>query len=178
MRLALISCTMLFLLALAPRAEALRCGSDLVREGDLAYEVRRACGEPDWVQSYYAGYGGGEEVWHYNFGPNDLIRIMQFRDGRLRRIQTAGRGFVEPDQPGACRPTDIVTEMSALELLQRCGEPVQRERGWVHYQLDRPKHRQFREVFVEDWYYDFGDNYLVRKVRLMEGIVVEIDTAD
>ncbi|MDZ7828569.1 MAG: DUF2845 domain-containing protein [Halofilum sp. (in: g-proteobacteria)] len=182
-RLLIVVAGSFVLLSIAPRVEALRCGSDLVREGDLAYEVREACGGPDWVQSHRAGYGGGEEVWHYNFGPNDLIRIMHFRDGRLRLVRTAGRGFIEPKQPGSCRPGDIATDMSALELLQRCGRPVQRERGWVHYRLDRPglrhpKHGRYQEVFVEDWYYDFGDNYLVRKLRLVDGIVVEIDTPD
>lgn len=183
MRCARLLTALILSFGLVPRAEALRCGSDLVVEGDLAYEVRRACGEPDWVRRYDTAYGSGEEVWHYNFGPNDLIRVMHFRDGRLRRIQTAGRGFVEPRQPGTCRPNDVAVGMSALELLQRCGEPVQREGGWSVYRPDRPmlprhRHERFHEVFVEDWYYDFGDNYLVRRIRLADGVVIEITTAD
>ncbi|NIR58745.1 MAG: DUF2845 domain-containing protein, partial [Gammaproteobacteria bacterium] len=79
-----------------------RCGTDLVREGDPAYQVRRACGEPDWIGRYHWDHGTHAEVWHYNFGPNDLIRILHFRDGRLRRIETAGRGFVEPRESGSC----------------------------------------------------------------------------
>lgn len=183
MRLLTLTIVLGTLATVSPRAEALRCGGDLVREGDLSYSVRAACGEPDWTQAYHGFHGGGEEVWHYNFGPNDLIRILHFRDGRLRRIQTAGRGFLEPDQPGPCRPADIVTGMTALELLKRCGDPAQRDRRRVHYRLDRPtlqppNHHRFREVFAEDWYYDFGDNYLARRVRLVDGVVVEIDTAD
>lgn len=183
MRLAVLLAGAVALALFAPRAQALRCGSDLVREGDLAFEVREACGEPDWVRSWHAGHGG-DEIWHYNRGPNDLIRILHLRDGRLRRIQTGGRGFVVPNQPGKCRPADLVTGMSALELLQRCGEPVQREVHGLRHHVDRtllPHHKHghgFQSVFIEDWYYDFGDNYLVRRVRLMDGIVARIDTKD
>ncbi len=184
MRLVAVCTGLMLMIVSVPPAEALRCGSDLVREGDPAYRVQRACGEPDWTRSWRPGYPAGDEIWHYNFGPNDLIRVMHFRDGRLRRIETAGRGFIEPDEPGACRPTEVAKGMSAHELLQRCGEPVQREAGRMKYYSDRPtlphrkRHHRFHPVFVEDWYYEFGSGYLPRKVRLMDGIVAEIRTVD
>lgn len=174
----------MLLLAVAPRAEALRCGRDLVSEGDPAYQVERACGEADWVRYYHSHHGLRGEVWHYNFGPNKLIRVMHFRNGRLRRIETAGHGFVEPDGTGSCRPSVVSRGMTAPELLQRCGEPVQREGGWIRHHLDRStlshrkRHHHFHEVFVEDWFYDFGSNYLARKVRLVDGVVDRIDTLD
>lgn len=184
MRLHVPCCGLLLLLLFAPPAEALRCGNDLVREGDPAYRVQRACGKPDWIGSYYRGHGAREEVWHYNFGPNELIRVMRFREGRLQRIETAGRGFVEPRQPGSCRPAEVVAGMSAPELLQRCGEPVQRTSGLVTHHANRQdlsrrkQARRFHPVFVEDWYYEFGSSYLPRKVRLMDGIVAEIEPVE
>lgn len=167
---------------LAMPAHALRCGTDLVREGDPAYQVRRDCGKPDWVGTYHWGHGGHAEVWHYNFGPNDLMRILHFRDGRLQRIETGGRGFVEPDSTDACRPTDILQGMSAHELLRRCGRPIQREGPYVKYLSDRPtrphaaRRHAFHRAFVEDWYYDFGSGYLPRRLRLVDGVVKEIET--
>ena len=167
---------------LATPAHALRCGTDLVREGDPAYQVRRACGEPGWIGRYHWDHGAHAEVWHYNFGPNDLIRILHFRDGRLQRIETAGRGFVEPREPGSCRPAQILPGMSAHELLQRCGRPVQREGPFLKHLSDRvtrPSHgrvHRFHRAFVEDWYYEFGSGYLARRVRLVDGIVERIET--
>lgn len=184
MRLATVCTGLILLIMIVPRAEALRCGSDLVREGDPAYQVQRACGEPDWVRSSHPDYGVRDEIWHYNFGPNELIRVMHFRGGRLRRIETAGRGFRELDEPGGCRPIEVVKGMSARELLQRCGEPIQREAGRMAYPVDRTtlphrkRHHRFQPVFVEDWYYEFGSGHLPRKVRLMDGIVAEIETAN
>lgn len=179
------ACALLLALPLvAPPAQALRCGTELVREGDAQFEVRRACGEPDWVAAYHYGHANGREIWHYNFGPNELIRVLQFRGGRLQRITTAGRGFREQSAAGRCRPGDLLEGMSAVELLHRCGEPIQREvRGLVDH-VDPPglghRHRRhrFRRVLVEDWYYDLGGGYLARRLQLVDGIVARIETVN
>lgn len=172
---------LLFVLFATP-AHALRCGTDLVREGDRAYQVERACGRPDWVGTYEWHDGGRAEVWHYNFGPTELMRVLHFRAGRLQRIETAGRGFVEPRSSGDCRPAQVFPGMSAHELLKKCGQPVQREGPRVQYLADRARHPHgrthpgFHPAFVEDWYYDFGSGYLERRLRLVDGIVREIQT--
>lgn len=184
MRMAAICSGLILLVMVVPRAEALRCGNDLVREGDPAYQVQRACGEPDWTRSWHPDYGVRDEIWHYNFGPGELIRVMHFRDGRLRRIEAAGRGFRESDEPGSCRPLEVEKGMSAHELLQRCGKPVQRETSRMQYPGDRgalshhKHHHRFQSVFVEDWYYEFGSGHLPRRIRLMDGIVAEIEMAN
>jgi hypothetical protein len=165
----------------AERAEALRCNGSLVSEGDAGFQVREACGAPDYVQPLYA-YGHGhvvEELWYYNFGPHRLLRELRFRDGRLQRILTPGRGFRERERAGGCVPVDVATGMTAYELLTRCGEPAQREarsllsrdhRGGIDY--------GYRRVWIEDWYYPFGDQYLDRRVRLTDGRVTDVDTVD
>ena len=170
-------------LLLPGRAEALRCNGNLVDEGDRAFEVRSACGAPDYVQPLYAhGHGPSHvdaELWYYNFGPQRLLRELRFRSGRLRHIRTPGRGFREPDRAGDCAPVDVATGMTAYELLARCGEPVQREAR----HLLRPDHRRGRDygrrrVWIEDWYYPFADQYLDRRVRLIDGRVTDVDTID
>lgn len=184
MRILAIIAGLILLLVPVPRAEALRCGSDLVQEGDPAYQVERACGRPDWARIHHSHFGAHHEVWHYNFGPRKLIRVLHFREGRLQRVDSAGHGFSEPSGRGSCRPIEVKEGMTAPELLYRCGEPVQRETRRMRFHRHWAKlphlahHHHFETVFVDDWYYDFGSNYLPRRVRLVDGIVADIETVD
>jgi len=103
---------LLGLLATAPVfADAMRCGSRLVRDGDTQTAVRDMCGEPSDVQSrsvmrrpsyflngryYYFGDAVVEvpvEVWTYNFGPYKLMRRVRFVDGLVEEIETLGYGY-------------------------------------------------------------------------------------
>ena len=92
-------------------ADAMRCGSRLVRDGDTQTAVRELCGEPSDVQSrsllrrpsyfmngryYYFGDALVEvpvEVWTYNFGPYKLMRRVRFVDGLVEEIETLGYGY-------------------------------------------------------------------------------------
>jgi hypothetical protein len=85
-------------LALPLAAEAMRCGTKLVQEGDLAIQVREKCGDP--VSEEVIGYTlrGGP---HYNrvarereykveqwiYGPRQgYYDVLIFEAGRLRDI--------------------------------------------------------------------------------------------
>lgn len=101
----------LVLFAASAHADAMRCGSRLVREGDTRAEVRDTCGVPVDVQTrtilrrpYYdyrgrfVYYGDGlveipVEVWTYNFGPYKLMRRVRFIDGIVDDIETLGYGY-------------------------------------------------------------------------------------
>lgn len=165
----------------AGEAAALRCGTDLITEGDYAYEVRRACGEPDAIRPLgdplYRDRGPSEEIWYYDFGDNRFLRALHFREGRLRRIETADRGMGAGEGDGDCRPNEIVAGMSSYRLLRICGEPVQRERRFVRRSPD-PRHypNLVEDVLVEEWIYEFDGGYLPRVVRLEDGEVVSVDT--
>lgn len=110
------------LLLLSQPAEALRCGSRLVRDGMHESQVRAFCGEPiatnhlgfvlrgDYPRSYY-GFGGinGSYYRHgyitevmatelvYNFGPRKLMRVLRFEGGYLVDIKTAGYGYLDKE---------------------------------------------------------------------------------
>ncbi len=105
----------LALLCTSPAAaDAMRCGSRIVREGDTRTAVRDRCGEPSDVQSrsilrrptYFIGgreyyYGDAMievpvEIWTYNFGPYKLMRRVRFVDGLVEEIETLGYGYREP----------------------------------------------------------------------------------
>lgn len=110
-----LSATVLgLLLAGSAGADAMRCGSKLVRDGDTQMVVRDLCGEPSDVQvrsilrrpaiwrngrRFYLGDAVVEvpvEFWIYNFGPYKLMRRVKFVDGLLDEIETLGYGYNPP----------------------------------------------------------------------------------
>lgn len=120
--LTVIALTGTFLLSSDP-AHALRCGNKLVLNGMYEFEVIAICGEPvsrlhtgfilrsyrrpderlgSGVETYYPGYGFREQLavteLFYNFGPRKLMRKLRFEGGRLRKIETAGYGYLEKDR--------------------------------------------------------------------------------
>ncbi|HEY8162328.1 MAG: DUF2845 domain-containing protein [Methylocystis sp.] len=98
-------------------AKALRCGADLIVEGQSKFDVLLRCGAPSFVDgfsqyaigvpnfvtprpldSYYLTYPFPMprevlvEEWIYNFGPTQLMSALIFENGLLIRIGTLGYG--------------------------------------------------------------------------------------
>ena len=86
----------------------MRCGSDLVLEGDRKIEVLAACGEPATIDVWeetkrVRDYRWGRfwnlwetvviEEWTYNFGPSRFIQTVRFENGRVVRVESGGYGF-------------------------------------------------------------------------------------
>lgn len=177
---------LVFVMLLLPAtafAGSMRCDGNLVTRDDLAVEVLHKCGKPDFVDNWQqAAAGIGDiEQWYYNFGPSQLIQVLEFRDGRLRRINSADYGFNLPGQ-GACKPIDIVQGISKYHLLEKCGEPAQVNSlvvyanpngaaGSRHYQSS-----YLVPVLREFWIYNFGPRSLLRRITLENGIVVNVNT--
>jgi hypothetical protein len=101
-------------------AEAMRCGSRLVSEGDPRDKVLADCGPPASVEAWdeeqyeYFGrppnprqykeferYGNSYrvralvrvEVWTYNYGPSRFIDYVRFENGKVRSIESGGYGY-------------------------------------------------------------------------------------
>lgn len=100
-------------------AQALRCGTKLVKDGMIESQVIEICGEP--VSRHNLGYvlrpyilkrpantfgthatervysGYHEEIMVtelvFNFGPRKLMRVLRFEGNRLKSIETAGYGY-------------------------------------------------------------------------------------
>jgi len=82
---------------LPSRAWALRCGTHIVKQGDLAPQVRDECGDPFYIGYYVGAPGVGvetpvepgapvtTEAWYYNFGPQRLMVRLEFSGGVLAR---------------------------------------------------------------------------------------------
>jgi len=90
-------------------ADAMRCGRNLVIEGDYISEVIARCGEPDSVQTHtevvsrtihfpYRTIDTQEfveiqvEEWIYNLGPSRFQQYLRFENGVLVEVKSLGRG--------------------------------------------------------------------------------------
>lgn len=104
-----VALPLLFLLGLAD-ANAMRCGHQLVQQGDYKLDVLERCGEPDSVETRTAVRGSRLrhprgaleidrfdeveiEVWIYNFGPRRLKQLLEFEDGELKSIRSLDHGY-------------------------------------------------------------------------------------
>lgn len=72
---------------------ALRCGTDLITEGDSVVKLLEACGDPATGNPDL--YLDTAE-WTYNFGPNEFMYRVLIRDGAVERIEELDRGVVQP----------------------------------------------------------------------------------
>ena len=86
-------CLVLLALLCSMPALALRCGSDLVHEGDTKFEVLDKCGEPAAVE--FVGYkldGFGERdlvIEHLYYGPwNGWYYLIEIVGGRISKIES------------------------------------------------------------------------------------------
>lgn len=101
------------------QADGMRCGSRLVSEGDLLYEVRQRCGDPDamsqrveyrTVRTFVNGPCYQEQgqlrcgqviertvevvidEWVYDKGEHKFVRYLTFEQGRLANVRTGRYG--------------------------------------------------------------------------------------
>ena len=99
----------LLLLPAVGRADAMRCGSKLISDGDPIEKVLEYCGQPTETQRTWIvrqprfEYGGQEipfpgtdevpvDLWTYDFGPNQLMRRIRFVAGKVDSIETLDYG--------------------------------------------------------------------------------------
>jgi hypothetical protein len=88
----------------APGKNAAACEEPFPDRGASRSEVIAKCGDPSWkdvrqeeiIESQDSGAARKVtetvEEWTYNLGPDRLIRIFEFRNGRLMRVRTGGYG--------------------------------------------------------------------------------------
>lgn len=172
--------------------DSMRCGSRLIAVEARAAEILSACGEPDFRDVFtYPGVAApgeiaGVEQWVYNFGPNQLLRILKIRDGQLIDIETDGYGFASAGS-GRCDPSQIVEGLSKFRLLRACGEPfTRRTLGYVSSLGERsvrgPDGRRrmlfATEVYREEWIYNLGSRNFLKIVTLEDGFVANVENGD
>jgi hypothetical protein len=95
--------------------DGFRCGRYVVDRGASMHEVRKKCGEPDFVsqrtdhrtvkakERHYSGgvmiEVGEEETfevvvdeWTYDLGPHRFMRFVEFENARVARVATGNYG--------------------------------------------------------------------------------------
>ncbi|HVC38187.1 MAG TPA: DUF2845 domain-containing protein [Gammaproteobacteria bacterium] len=170
--------SILLMLIMSP-AFAWRCDHGLVNTGDSTSEVRKKCGQPDYVYSDTGVYRRGrftsiDEHWYYNYGPSRFLQALRFHKGVLQAVDTLGYGFRPVSH--RCTPQDIRVGMSAYELAIRCGKPKSKRNRLTR--IGGGKHSGGEVVsHKEEWTYDFGSQYLLQKVTISSGHVQGLETA-
>jgi hypothetical protein len=106
---ALLAGLVALLIPLSATADAMRCGSRVINEGDTLEKVQQYCGDPARQSRTYLTrqprfVAGGREysfpgeevvpvdVWTYDFGPNKLMRRVRMIAGRVESIETLEHG--------------------------------------------------------------------------------------
>ncbi|MGH8145106.1 MAG: DUF2845 domain-containing protein [Rhodanobacteraceae bacterium] len=172
---------LLLALVLPQRAWALRCGTQIVKQGEFTAQVREQCGAPFFVDSYVGPPGVGvntpvepgaavaSEVWYYNFGPQRLMVRLEFSGGVLASERTLGYGFV--GRGGPCDFTNVTTGMSVADLIARCGFPATRARNPLAVAAYMGARAP---AWGETWFYPADGSRAAREIRLQNGRVVGI----
>ena len=159
----------------------MRCGGNLISEGDRPYDLLALCGEPDYREDiagpYLPGLGilSAEQHWYYNSGRLQLLRVVRIRDGRIVGIDTPGYGF-DDSIYGECEPDNLRIGMSRFELVARCGEPAYKEQRLQLAPGDPLQQPYSRVIPIEEWTYDFGPGDFIRILTLTDGTLRDIDT--
>jgi hypothetical protein len=115
MKRALLLCSLLLAPAAHAGEDGFRCGNRLVTQGDHMLEVRKKCGEPDFVsqrtderkvKAKVRHFSNGQmvevgeeetidvlvEQWTYDLGPRRFIRYVDFENARVARVTTGNYG--------------------------------------------------------------------------------------
>lgn len=173
----------------ARAGDTMRCGSRLVAVEARAAELLATCGEPAYrdvwsAQALAEGVVAEQEEWTYNFGSQQLLRMVRLRNARVVDIASDGYGFAEPPpERRRCPPDQLIEGMSKYRLLMACGTPMTRTLAQQGLQPYRPRYRNgypqridgpYVEVFREEWVYDFGPNLFMRVLTLENGRVMAI----
>lgn len=170
----------------AGAAGSMRCDGRILEAGSLQLEVLEACGEPAYRDPWTVrarhrdAWVADEEEWTYNFGANQLLRIVRLRNGKVADIDVDGYGFDRRPQP-PCDPLDIVPGLSKFRLVSHCGEPATRKAAQVYAPLQsrgRVHRELLQSVYREEWIYNFGSSYLLRIVTLENGRVRDVQNGN
>jgi hypothetical protein len=182
-----------------------RCDGGLVSTGDHKIDLLGKCGPPDRRDAYqrersvFARDRGQHiaadrrvsvavEKWTYDFGPHSFVQFVTLEAGRIIAIEAGEHGYAQHRashdedaaiRRAACEPSLFAVNMSALEVLDRCGGPAVRDQRVETRSISQPVGddvvaSESVDVTVEVWTYDFGPKALIRLLEIEDGRVSRI----
>lgn len=167
------------LCAAAASAQAWSCDGGAVEMGASKYEVRTRCGEPalvDVTRVTRVAESGDDvltafvevEDWLYDPGPNRLVVVLTFEEGRLIGVRAFGYGRA----PGARPSFDKVVALGepAVRVLFLYGPPADVEERIETVVVSRKGGGTYpRQRTVATWTYNLGPNRFMRIYRFLDG---------
>lgn len=179
MRFAKLLFFMTALLACAS-AHALRCGSNLVDTGFTKAEVYAKCGEPAWSTGWTEylidqpssvlerRISIARELWIYDLGPQQFLRILRFTNGTLTDIDSGDYGTAR-----SCALDDLSAGITQYEVERRCGAPFFRDSREEEVLLSHDRSRsRLVSRHVEEWTYNLGPHRFMRILVFANGMLV------
>lgn len=182
----------LLLLAWTQNALGFACNENVVSLGFNKAEVLIKCGKPTWtsnstqhiIDNAYTPletrFSTATEQWIYNFGPNRLVRILTFENGRLTHVDASDYGYLEGQSlTESCAPIDFKVGRSLAEIRARCGQPFftdsRREELLTSISTTA---KRVTVNSIEEWTYNFGPNQFLRILTFRNGYLSEIRTGE
>jgi hypothetical protein len=183
---------MLFLLCLVlgatHSAYAFRCSGGLISVGDSKLVLQNKCGKPDWIDrwperiveqpdtDFEHSVTRINERWIYNPGPNQFIRIITLRDGKVSKIETGGRGFTVVPGMQRCNFNGLSLGTTSAEVRAQCGKPDSQEQRYETVTEKIAGGRRQVSVTVDEWTFNLGPNHFMRILTFRNGELVDIST--
>lgn len=174
-----------WLLTAAPGAQAFYCGEQLIEIGAPEEAVLRKCGAPDhseaWEEEWLQKAGDAFErsvsvpfaEWIYDSGANRLLRVLLFRDGVLKHIES--RTYA-PGSGAECSARIIEVGETKYEVLRKCGQPTARKQVTEkHLDPLDPVNRRRYPVTTERWTYRSQGEALPRVIVFRNRRVIEVE---
>lgn len=174
-------------------AATFSCAGGIVSAGDPVVDLLVKCGQPDWKDSYQEEVTDRinrdlqrkilitVEEWTYNLGPQQFMRIITIRNGRITGIRTGQYGTSRDREPPgpSCDDRIISKGDTKADVLTKCGEPFYKEshEEEIRERLDETQSRKVL-VTVEEWTYNFGPQRFMRIFTFRNGKVVDIRTGN
>jgi hypothetical protein len=172
-------------------ADSLSCDGGIVSSGDTTVDLIMKCGQPEWKESHQEEITDlvyprlkqrtyiTVEQWTYNFGPQQLLRIVTIRNGVIAGVRTGQYGTSKgSESPGpACGDRVISVGDTKTDILIKCGEPFFKSshQEELKERFDDSSSRKVI-VTVEEWTYNFGPQRFMRIITFRNGTVVDIRT--
>jgi hypothetical protein len=175
------------LLCLPALVQAFYCGEQLVEVNAGEDEVLGKCGVPDWSETWEEelvqkspddAFERGTSVayaeWIYDLGPNRLIRILGFRNGVLKSIDTRAYAPASGDE---CSAKIVEIGDTKFEVLRKCGQPATRKQVTEKRMepLDPVLRRRYT-VTVERWTYRGKGDALPRTIVFRNRRVIDVES--